>query len=189
MLDPKSSLGKPLLFVILIALGGALLVFVVRPRSVPGSETSSISKTSSIPSPNKAAIPQVSGGRLVVELAEVRPGLEFQLYFDRGNGMSEEESVKGIVSDDRVLSMVLPAGDYRGLRLDPPAPAASLRIVDARIENASGGLVRNIAPSDFQSGVETAVHDAPNGAVRVDIAPGASDPQIPIRVDTAIRVR
>jgi hypothetical protein len=77
----------------------------------------------------------------------------FQLFFDRGHGITEAESISQDVVAGTVPETVhlpLPSGTYRTLRLDPPDAHGRFVIAGARIRDWRGLVVQEIPIKDLQ---------------------------------------
>lgn len=105
-----------------------------------------------------------------------------QLFYDRGRGMSEAESVwLTVVRSERALTyrLPLPAGRYTGFRFDPLDRYADFRIVGApRLVSSAGRVVRPIALSSFTAAHQIASLRVEGESLRVTVEPGGGDPQL-----------
>src|SRR5262245_58671740 len=86
-----------------------------------------------------------------IQFASSAPGT-LQVFYDRGRGLNEAESIAQNVSVGNVpetLQLPLPGGTYRLLRIDPPAAQGRFIIAGARIKDWRGRVVREIPVEDL----------------------------------------
>lgn len=104
-----------------------------------------------------------------------------QVYYDRGAGLSEQQSVRIDVERTAVPRLVrfpLPAGDYQGLRFDPTDFPGHVTLAAARIVNAQGELRRAIAPDEFRPARHIARLEPTADRLEIITTPDADDPQL-----------
>jgi len=108
-----------------------------------------------------------------------------QLYFDAGRGLSESDSSFAALeprSGAQVLRFPLPAATFRALRLDPLDRPGELTLTDPLIRDDAGRIVRRFALTDFTPDNQIAALTVNGSALRVVTTPGATDPNLGIRL-------
>jgi hypothetical protein len=103
-----------------------------------------------------------------------------QLFYDRGHGITEAESISEIVVAGEVpetLSLALPSGTYRMLRIDPPGAHGRFTIASARIRDWRGVVVQDIPLNDLDT-VWQLSRVSLGPPVVFESPPGSTDPQL-----------
>ncbi len=103
-----------------------------------------------------------------------------QVYFDRGTGLSEADSLqRAIRRGPNLLNFPLPQGEYRGLRLDPTNNAAGLTLRQVLVWSGNQAAPIDLLPS-VAPAANVAVFGQQAGGVRIVPTPATTDPQLSI---------
>jgi hypothetical protein len=146
------------------------------PRIVLGLLVGGVSAVGSIAHTLADAPP----GALEIELASSTGGT-LQVFYDRGAGFSEAESVTAALapSDEAVTyRLALPFGRYRLLRIDPNTRAGRYVFGELRIVDARGETVAVLSPDAIRATVQARVERVGAGGFAVTTPPDANDPQL-----------
>jgi hypothetical protein len=129
-----------------------------------------------------------AGRVFVVEMRTDAPVVA-QLYYDIGDGLSEDYSVHLSVPRSRTyqtLRFPLPDRAIVALRFDPTEGPGTFLLRHARVEDAAGTPVRTFAVGDLV-GVNEIAAQAPQGqAMRFTTIPNARDPIVQVVVRSKI---
>ncbi len=130
---------------------------------------------------------RTSGLVVEVGLETLRPteGERWQLFFDRGRGIVEEDSVavrfdfsNGVTAVER---FVVPPGTIRMFRLDPPPGEVGFAVREIRLLSPSGELVDDIDPARLSAGEGLDPSPLPGGGLLVRGQGSLTDPQLVLR--------
>jgi hypothetical protein len=116
---------------------------------------------------------------LSVELTSPADGA-LQVFFDRGAGITEQESAVIPVrrSDGpQAYEVPLPPGQYRLLRIDPPAGGGTFVLSNPRILDRRGAEVATIPLASIAAGAQATTTASAAGLV-ISTPVGANDPQL-----------
>ena len=105
-----------------------------------------------------------------------------QIFFDIGRGYNGADSSiqpLKIQLKPAVYRYMLPAGEYRGLRIDPTDRDGVLTLAHARIADSRGKVRREFAPQQFHV-VQQATAVIAGATLQVTVPPGANDPYLSI---------
>jgi len=103
-----------------------------------------------------------------------------QVYFDRGAGLSEADSLqRPIRRGSNLLNFPLPQGEYRGLRLDPTNNAAGLTLRQVLIWVGNQAIPIDLLPS-VEPAANVAIFEHQAGGIRAVPTPATTDPQLSI---------
>jgi hypothetical protein len=104
----------------------------------------------------------------------------YQLFYDRGGGITEKESVKMPVHAGNTFETIrlpLSSGTYRLFRIDPPGIDGRYAIARARILDWNSNVVIEIPVASIKPVFQLRVIDAGPPAV-YETPPGSNDPQL-----------
>jgi hypothetical protein len=104
----------------------------------------------------------------------------YQLFYDRGNGITEKESVRMPVhagNTFQTIPLPLPSGTFRLFRIDPPGIDGRYAIGRARILDWNSNVVIEIPVASIKPAFQLRVIDAGPPAV-YESPPGSNDPQL-----------
>jgi len=108
---------------------------------------------------------------------------EAQLYFDRGHGLREADSVVRRVEPDRDLADVdfpLPHGCVRELRFDPMTASGAFTLGPPRLMDSRGRLITKFSLGAISPGNEIAQLRVESQRLVSATTTGATDPQLTI---------
>jgi hypothetical protein len=109
-----------------------------------------------------------------------------QLYYDIGHGLTEADSRLLNVTGDgvaRPVALPLLPGRYGLLRFDPLNRPGTVTIADARITNDQGKVLLRFPPDRFVPTNQIRRLSVEGAVLRIEIPPGAFDPNTVIRQD------
>ncbi len=114
-----------------------------------------------------------------------------QVYFDSGNGFSEEESSSLPAKSDklRVYRLPLPGATIYNLRFDPIDRDGTVGIAGARIVDHSGRDVHDIGLSDFKAFNQIQSLRRTGNRLDAAVTPGGNDPQLLLVFDPPLMLR
>lgn len=121
---------------------------------------------------------------LEAELSSARPG-RAQVYFDRGGGFSETDSVSQPLTSAKPAAPVrfaLPAGTVRALRLDPAEHDSPVTIGALRVTDGGGRTIRGFAPDDLIPAHQIAAIQSTAQGWEVRPEAGANDPYVEVKL-------
>ncbi len=117
---------------------------------------------------------------------------EIRLYFDDGKGLREalaEHAPVKAGSEAVDYHIRVPAGTFRGIRIDPINAPATLTLGSLRITAADGTVIRDIAPSELKPEYEIEAFSVEGDIARVVTTPGGIDPQLRLTFDPALTLK
>lgn len=112
-------------------------------------------------------------------IASSRGGM-LQVFYDRGSGFNEAESQAVPIPGGAALRAVrvsLPQGNYRALRIDPPAAGGAVTIAQARLLGIDDRPILDISIADLNPALHLAVVHAGPPLV-LSIPAGSTDRQL-----------
>lgn len=114
-----------------------------------------------------------------------------QLYFDRGDGLREQDSsVRATVARHELVDVAFPVPRARltKLRFDPLTASGAFSIGQPRLEDSSGRVIAKIALEDISALHEIAELKAENGTLIGFTTPGATDPQLELKLKAPLYI-
>lgn len=114
------------------------------------------------------------------------PG-DAQLFYDLGRGIGEVDSSRAYLESKpgpQLLRFPLPPGTYRGLRLDPLDRTGELTLSDPLIRSDDGRILHRLSLADFSADNQIAAFTVAGETLRLATTPGATDPNLGIRLPT-----
>ena len=117
---------------------------------------------------------------VALELTASGPGIA-QLYFDRGRGFSEADSVSTAyrgTGEPEVLRFSARRGRYFGLRFDPAQNPGEFILSNAAVLDRAGAMVRRFPPAGMRPHQQIAEWSVQEGSVALKTLPRAADPVI-----------
>lgn len=107
-----------------------------------------------------------------------------QLFYDAGDGFNEGHAERRSVGGEMrnaTIVFPIPAGTYRGFRLDPMNGVGRAVIGRARIVDRFDGLViRQFGPEEFRPSNDIATAERVAGGLSVETTPGGFDPWLTV---------
>ncbi len=107
-------------------------------------------------------------------------GGTMQVFYDRGNGVSEADSVAAPLApspEAHTYQLPLPLGNYRLFRIDPNGRAGRYELRSIRILNSAGDEAARIPLDAIRAAGQVSLEPASGGVVIVT-TPDANDPQV-----------
>jgi hypothetical protein len=104
----------------------------------------------------------------------------FQLFYDRGGGITEKESVRTPIhagSAFQTIRLPLPSGTFEVFRIDPPGIDGRYGLAAARIRDWTGAVVLEVPLSSMRPAQQLRLIDA-GPPVLYESPPGSNDPQL-----------
>lgn len=117
---------------------------------------------------------------------------EIRLYFDDGKGLREalaEHAPVKAGTDVVDYRIRVPAGTFRGIRIDPINAPATLMLDSLRLTDAAGGLIRAIAPAELKPAYEIDRFSVDGDTAHVVTTPGGIDPQLRLDFDPPLTLK
>ena len=108
-------------------------------------------------------------------------GGTMQVFYDRGLGVSEADSVTAALApspEAHTYQLPIPLGSYRLLRIDPNGAAGRYEVRSIRILNGSGDEAVRIPLDEIRAGAQVSLERATGGGVAIVTTPDANDPQV-----------
>jgi len=125
----------------------------------------------------------------VLELSVSAPAAgELQVYFDQGQGLSEEVSTKVAMAAGRsTLAIGTPPGDTVAFRIDPPDGAAALTVEKVTLRSNAPNAQTRLDPHQLQPLLDlTLAAGGPADHVTFLVGEGARDPQMQLLLTTPL---
>ncbi len=114
-----------------------------------------------------------------------------QVYFDRGNGLSEQHSARTSLTagpEPVDYSFPIPPGSFRAFRFDPMASSGSVTISQLRIADRDGNIVREIGVGELRPINQIQSTSLSNAGLEVATTAGANDPQLLLEFDPPLEL-
>ncbi|MBN2235168.1 MAG: hypothetical protein JW706_08455, partial [Opitutales bacterium] len=111
----------------------------------------------------ESGVMEKEGMRFLRFFVTAEQGGTVQVFFDRGAGFREEDSVRRRIPAKERQNIVIPLGrgTYKGFRIDPVDNASRYELSVIEITRISGETERSLALSDwFSHGSDSRVEDA-----------------------------
>ena len=108
-------------------------------------------------------------------------GGTMQVFYDRGLGVSEADSVNAALApspEAHTYQLPIPLGSYRLLRIDPNGRAGRYEVRSMRILNSAGDETARIPLDEIRAGAQVSLEPATDGGVAIVTTPDANDPQV-----------
>ena len=112
----------------------------------------------------------------------------FQLFYDRGAGITEKDSVKTPIhagSTFQTIHLPLPSGTFGVFRIDPPGIDGQYGFAGARIRDWDGAVVADIPLASIAPAQQLRLVQ-PGPPLLYDSPPGSNDPQLLWRPASAL---
>ena len=116
-------------------------------------------------------------------------GGTMQVFYDRGNGVSEADSVTAPLApspEAQTYELPLPLGSYRLFRIDPNGRAGRYELRSIRILNSAGDEAARLPLDAIRAGAQVSLEPASGGGVAIVTTPEANDPQVVYQPSPAI---
>jgi hypothetical protein len=108
-------------------------------------------------------------------------GGTMQVFYDRGNGVSEADSVAAPLApspEAHTYQFPLPLGSYRLFRIDPNGRPGRYEVRSIRILNADGDETARIPLGEIRAAAQVSLETVTGGSVAIVTTPDANDPQV-----------
>ena len=115
-----------------------------------------------------------------IKLKTTNSGI-IQIYYDRGNGLNENDSSTANLIPDNIVHnyhLNLPAGKYSYLRLDPIDRQGSLVISGITVSNYHGLILHNLDITNVKAITQIQSLKHSKSGLEIITIPGADDPQL-----------
>lgn len=125
--------------------------------------------------------------RISISLTAEQPG-GLQIFYDHGAGFSEEKSARiDFPAGSSRLSIPLPGGVVRSLRLDPDPAVTKVQLHKITIETPRTGQLLKLPLLGLDPLREIAALDRTPAGITVRTVPGAKDPQLLLPIQDDLR--
>ncbi|MFH1227532.1 MAG: hypothetical protein V1701_06470 [Planctomycetota bacterium] len=113
-----------------------------------------------------------------------------QVFYDRGNGLSESESTSvqiTVIDSPVTYRFLLPTGDYRGFRFDPNNRESIITFFGVKILDRHGKVIKEIPVSQFKPANQISSWKADDTRVQLTTSPDANDPHLFLELAVALK--